>query len=224
MAVDISAVRDVVYIRFMDRFEGEYNARIRPPQTPLPARFMRSFKEGGRLSLSGEIGPQPNDMDFWVRLVLRHNGRRQTSMGRAPKRRFRTDGSIIFAVFVPLQSNNQAPILDVDTAMGAACAVFDSMRLESEAVFWDARPGLIARTGREALKVPWTQERCRMAEEADDFDAADPSTWSDEYKCWCIPPDAPLITTYGAVPREEAPEGQWLPAVVEVPFSYDEMA
>ena len=66
----------------------------------------------GRLSLSLEIGPAPDDADVWLRVVLLHQDRVQTSLGRPGRRRFRNTGSVFAALFAPLKILTDAGLPD----------------------------------------------------------------------------------------------------------------
>ena len=121
----IDDARDAVYLRFIteaaehDAFDGISLARL-------------SASPPGRLSLGAEEGPSPEDTAIWLRLVLRHTGRVQDTMGPVGGRRFRNDASIFAVCFVPLREPG-GPAPRGDQIIEAFKAIFSSRHIMTPA-------------------------------------------------------------------------------------------
>ena len=133
----INEVRAAVYAHFL---------AMAPSYTVLPAN-LDSIPQGGRLALSAEETPRPDDEALWMRLILLHTGREQVSLGALGKRRYRNQATIFASVFVPLQLPG-GPVPTADEAMDALKAIFSGRRIYGTGVV------LLTRTATPRENVP----------------------------------------------------------------------
>lgn len=94
------------------------------------AAFVAGWGATSDYTFDNEDGFNPPTEDDWVRLVVRHSGRAQESLGGIGHRKFESVGSVIVQCFAPLDTGAKG----ADTLATAVRAIFEGKTLSPEQI------------------------------------------------------------------------------------------